>query len=761
MSDYSYVFRRSGNDVDLLLEYGQEDLTHTTSKDFLSFYLNFSENSYFDTGLLPVAGSGVLSIRSAGNHSQVVYQHAPAKNYINVGESEGDQDAFTYYVAQPYRIVLIDFVENSLYGARVFYSPYPITHLGAQLYHTNLPNINCKGYGPRKRLGVGWVCLYHQEFSSNINSFSDLLRIALERTSGMETYNYANMSETDGINFYAAHYKNSEKYGFLFSPLQWEKKTEKEGIDWILDEDLLVPILVAGIDDQGAHDPDGVPLTLGMAMLGEYDSYYSDPEPLKLINRIVRYPFDNSMITSLSIFNYFHTSLAKTDVAHNTNYNSYAQSSPEVYQKFFNSEFKESSLEDTSTNSSPPFSSIIFEGETSPSGGHDIDDEEGHYTFCDHCETKIYLEQEEYTYTDNDFTLCSSCSSSNLHYIESTSSNLYIPDATDSAYIEYLGLMYDDEYDDFIDPQYSEIIQSHRYYCSFCNEIHNLANTEMINSYFFPYPMIRQIAQANGHDVEYYSNLLGASVFSKKFSQEDIDHYYTNTYSMYSYTFRIYPYNYNHMIVSWPYLEELYENYTPNYSNYIKSNFFFCEKFADSIKNSEDTDSPQLTLYTPPMSDFSKSSIKKYDYPVGYENCSCSSCSNLQAPVPNSSEDSIQISDINMFNDFFKLLFPKSEVLHNQSSFAYAAYRQFSGYCLRCKSLAFTKAYTLFLASLEDSEIYQNNFFQMPSFSIYQYLTNFYSSTSYTNNYDPIQNIETLYLPQYITQMDSSALSLS
>lgn len=266
------VFRSTVN------SYGLE---HVTDKDLFSFYTQFSKSAFLDTGLLPVDGTGVLSIRSALNHTQVAYQHAPGKYYINWGATEGDPYAIKYLVAQPYRIVIIDFLDNNLLGARTFYSPYPVTHPNTQLYHVNLPNINCRGY---RGNGVGWICLYHNEDLSQY-PFNERLVKAIERCSGVEAYNDANMSETDGTRFYQEHRPNNR---FLYDPKEWEKKTEQDGVDWTLDEDLWIPILVQDFDHQDKHYSDGQPLTFVDALFGNYQAYYYDklrPKPVNAISR--------------------------------------------------------------------------------------------------------------------------------------------------------------------------------------------------------------------------------------------------------------------------------------------------------------------------------------------------------------------------------------------------------------------------------------------------------------------------------------------
>lgn len=254
-----------------------------TDKDLFSFYLKFSEQSYMDTGLLPVEGSGVLSIRKALNHTQVAYQHAPGMYYINWGEYENDSNVRTYHVAQPYRIVIIDFLNDNLLGARTFYSPIPITYPQAPLYHTNLPNINCRGYS--NQVSVGWICLYHTDDLTGY-PFSERLIRSLERCSGVEAYNNSNMNETDGTRFYKE--KLPHQY-ILHDPVSWEDHSQKNGYEWTLDPSLWIPVRVPHLDDQTKHDDSSqYILTFADALHGNYKAYYYDntvPKPVNAISR--------------------------------------------------------------------------------------------------------------------------------------------------------------------------------------------------------------------------------------------------------------------------------------------------------------------------------------------------------------------------------------------------------------------------------------------------------------------------------------------
>ena len=269
-------------------------LDHVTDKDLLSFYANFSSNSYQDTGLLPVDGSGLLSIRSAGNHTQISYQHKPGMYYINWGQHERDANAKKYYIAQPYRIVIADLLNGNILGARTFYSPIPITHPQSPLYHVNLPNINCKGYRDN---GVGWICLYHTEDISHYPFNEKLVKI-LDRCSGTEAYNDNNMSETDGPRFY----RENNKPDYLTNPQAWEDYSDQNGYDWTLDPEIWIPVLVQDMDNQDKHYANGQPLTFADALIGNYQAYYTDtliPKPINLIARA------DSSLQSSTVFTWF------------------------------------------------------------------------------------------------------------------------------------------------------------------------------------------------------------------------------------------------------------------------------------------------------------------------------------------------------------------------------------------------------------------------------------------------------------------------
>jgi len=280
--------------------------------DLSDFFLSLSEVSFFETGLLPLDGSGVLSIRKSFDRMQVVFQHKPEIYRVIWGQNEGDQEAIHYDLAMPYRIVIGDFLKNEFYGARHFYSISPITNKNQILFHVNLPNLNCKGYGQTHAggsVGVGWICLYHNQPSISQLDIGQKISHLLERSGGTEAYNDSNMSETDGPRFYHECYtkefceykgtynvENDEEfqsYSYLWNPEDWEQKSETEGFQWTLDPSIWLPVMVEGLDSQGKHHENGEHLTIGSAMDGKYKAYYTDSEPIKSYQSFSRSDLEN------------------------------------------------------------------------------------------------------------------------------------------------------------------------------------------------------------------------------------------------------------------------------------------------------------------------------------------------------------------------------------------------------------------------------------------------------------------------------------
>lgn len=227
----------------------------------------------FDTGLLPLNGSGLLSYRQAEGYVQIIYQFAPQKKIIKWGEYECDVNAGIYELAMPWYIVIIDFKDGYLLGARHFYSVEPIYDWQQQLYAVNLPNTNTLGYGGTS---IGWICLYHT-MSDPLYRLEDIVNYTMTRVNGLsEPYNTNNMSDTDGPRFYSG--RNKKPY--LYDPSLWADKTKMEGISWICDPNLLIPLHTSE-NKSDKYVEGGVPYTLWRASNEGYSAYYDDSVPIK------------------------------------------------------------------------------------------------------------------------------------------------------------------------------------------------------------------------------------------------------------------------------------------------------------------------------------------------------------------------------------------------------------------------------------------------------------------------------------------------
>lgn len=232
--------------------------------------------AHVETGLLP---PGLLSFRQSGGLTQIATQGHPRLHTFGWSASEGGD--ITYYtLAMPWRISLGTYdSDNRLIGARVFYSPTPITTFDDPLFHANIPNINCRGYGGSWRDAykyadsntIGWVCLYGD--SERPRSVASKVIHLNNIVSGGGAYNDGNMPGTDGTRLYKEKFPNTKS---LWDPISWEKRSQEEGVDWICDPANLLPIKVDGLNNQTKHVPGGVPLTLGMALFGDTRWHYNE-----------------------------------------------------------------------------------------------------------------------------------------------------------------------------------------------------------------------------------------------------------------------------------------------------------------------------------------------------------------------------------------------------------------------------------------------------------------------------------------------------
>jgi hypothetical protein len=379
---YSIVNTEDGN-ISVQSTVKSFNLDHVTDKDIVSFYTNFSQYAAWDTGLLPVEGSGILSIRTAGSYTQFAYQHKPGLYHVNWSSTEGSA-ATAYYLAQPYRIIICDMVDGNLLGARTFYSPYPITSPSQPLYHVNLPNINCKGY---RGNGVGWICLYQNEDWSSLPLNERIVRF-IERCSGVETYNDGNMSETDGPRFYQQHHKPD----YVTDPLVWQEKSSNEGYEWTLDETLWIPVLVESMDSQTAHKEHGVPLTFADAIVGDYQAYYYDTQLTKPINAVIRpdKTLNSKEVLSFFVKSYNGATKDNNSLLNDTFNNTLKVKDSKGSVQFFHSSLLDSPENHSESNEDVPFFVCSYCEEPSddePSGV----DYESKTAICYHCAENEYV----------------------------------------------------------------------------------------------------------------------------------------------------------------------------------------------------------------------------------------------------------------------------------------------------------------------------------------------------------------------------------
>lgn len=228
-----------------------------------------------NTELLP---PGIRLFRQVDQYTQIVLECPPAINRVCWSNSEYEgrngQHA-VYLVAQPYRVIQAHYKGPIMIGARMFYRPAPLYSMDDVLYHCNLPNVNCNGY---HGTAVGWVCFYGDgrlaaDWPSRIHRL-------MERCSGAEGYN-GNMRNIDGKHFYT--YAGAPVWRSRIG--DWEKKSEKEGVDVALKDGVWLPILVTSQDSQLHHNVSGKPLTLGMAVNGVTPIAYNDPGKLPAVER--------------------------------------------------------------------------------------------------------------------------------------------------------------------------------------------------------------------------------------------------------------------------------------------------------------------------------------------------------------------------------------------------------------------------------------------------------------------------------------------
>lgn len=239
---------------------------------------------HVETGLLP---PGFLSFRQSGGITQIAVQSPPRVHTFGWTKYEGGEPVW-YELAMPWKVMFgVYGPDNALVGGRIFYSPTPIYTADDVLYHSNIPNTNCRGYGYTDAAdpdgggqnGLGWVCLYAANDPDRPVSAAAKARHLVDRLSGGGVYNDANMSGTDGTRLYKERFPDRPS---LWNPVEWQKRTAEEGGAWICDPANLIMAKVRGVDRQNRHEKDGVPLTVGMVLVGETRWYYQEGNQTKV-----------------------------------------------------------------------------------------------------------------------------------------------------------------------------------------------------------------------------------------------------------------------------------------------------------------------------------------------------------------------------------------------------------------------------------------------------------------------------------------------
>jgi len=263
------------------------------AKDLMQFHELYANSAKFETGLMAIDGSGLLSYRRGGGYEQIVFQHKPEIHNVKWGNYERDPNAKIYQLAQPYKILISDYKDGVFLGTRHFFSPEPIVHWDQPLYATGFSNTNNIGYSGNS---IGWTCLYHYSPVVSVNDLAGKIDYAIIRENGVgEPYNYGNMSSTDGPTFYKTY---MPKKTHFHSAEEWHKKTKKEGLKWVFDPDnfIVYKILPENIMNPDWHaqsttfDDKAIPYTLRHATHGSYVAYYpsksgGDTEYIRPFNR--------------------------------------------------------------------------------------------------------------------------------------------------------------------------------------------------------------------------------------------------------------------------------------------------------------------------------------------------------------------------------------------------------------------------------------------------------------------------------------------
>lgn len=211
------------------------------------------------------------------------------------------------------------------------------------------------------------------------------------------------------------------------------KKTTEEGFLWTLNDQTWIPVLVQDQDHQDRHYENGVPLTLGMALTGDYQAYYSDTTHTKPVNKIARKDksFDEDYVFTLVKKSYELSKLKQTKPENLDPY-TYVQKVRDIH----------------ALSSNP---------NGNGNNNDDNDHDENEQFFCIACEEYYDYSDDNHNVVD-DGVLCHDCYSEQYVYCENVGHDVHM----EQGNVQYL-----EEIDTWIDANGPHVIN-----CTGCGQIY-------------------------------------------------------------------------------------------------------------------------------------------------------------------------------------------------------------------------------------------------------------------------------------------------
>ncbi len=200
----------------------------------------------FDTGLIPVSGTGLINLRMDQGEEVAVWQLEPTVQTIVYNglrrpdrlrrshDGQGNYPADCYYkIALPWRLLIGTRFAESAVSVRLLFSDGPITSMDDPLYAPPLPSVSLTGY---HEMPIGWVCWHPRlrgESPDLAQAFPRYVKALYETvfTDGIGTY--------DG-QYYADHGDNMT----IKNLDRWAQLTADHDTDWFVEnlKTLFLPI---------------------------------------------------------------------------------------------------------------------------------------------------------------------------------------------------------------------------------------------------------------------------------------------------------------------------------------------------------------------------------------------------------------------------------------------------------------------------------------------------------------------------------------